>query len=58
VRVGKLERAAVGVGIHGFELLLGHVLHSHPARVKRKSLGLYSLAGTQYGRNFGFHRGV
>jgi hypothetical protein len=56
--IGEFERTAVGIAVHGLELVLGHLLHPHAARMKGEALGLDAFAGPEHRRDFGFHGGV
>jgi hypothetical protein len=56
--VRQFQRAAVGITVHGLELLFGHFLHAHSARMEGETLGLHARARAEHGGNLGLHRRV
>src|SRR6266446_5895782 len=46
--IRQLQGTAIGIAVHGLELLLGHLLHAHPARMKGEAPGLGPLAGAKH----------
>ncbi len=56
--VGELDRAAVRVPVHRFELVLRHALHPHARGMERETLRKDGFARAQHRRYLALHRHV